>query len=126
MATLTKCVQASQKQQQRAQKAQQKAIEKEQVAILKKQQKVALKEAQVNMKAQRDAEALSLLMTNLRAAEGAWFEWYSKILSYEPIILEDFADFTGLEVDLIRDFFDREGVCCITKQTRAGKSRRRL
>lgn len=96
----------------------------------KKARKLADKEAEVQAKLQSTLQ-LSHDLTRLLKSE-AGHVWWLRILSYEPIVLEDFIDWLKsnrsieTDVDTIRDYFDSQGVCCVRKVTRQGKDRKRF
>lgn len=112
------------------QAAEQKAQEKRALQELKKAQKLATKESAALAKTESTRVLFTTLTALLRSKPG--HIWWSRILSYEPIVLEDFTDWLKskhdieTDVDTVRDYFDGQGVCCVKKMTRTGKDRKRF
>lgn len=110
--------------------AQEKAAKKLADTEAKKSKKLADKLAAEVAKVQNTEVLYHSLNQLLRSAEG--LPWWQRMLKYEPIVLEDFRDwllekhFIEADVDLIRDYFDSKGVCCVKKITRTGKDRKRF
>jgi hypothetical protein len=127
------------------------AMSKEERAALKAQQaaerlaqrhcdKVKLAEDKLQRQVQLQAD-IGTFLTSGVCSEGD--AWYAKVLTYEPIVLEDFiqsfvdsswyraqpacADGPATVNPLaLRDIFDSKGVCCANRARRDGKSRKRL
>lgn len=103
----------------------------EEIAAKKQQSKIASKEAArlASLQATKD---LHSTLTRLLREDNEDHSWWQKILSYEPIVLEDLTDWLGevhgiqADPDSVRDYFDRKGVCCVRRITRQGKGRRRF
>lgn len=95
-----------------------------------KAKKIADKEANEIAKVEATQQLFRDLTQLLRSESGK--SWWTRILSYEPIVLEDFVDWIKVdhgisaEVDTVRDYMDTQGVCCVKKVTRTGKDRKRF